>query len=53
MTGTERITTTPRGYKDILDALANPPEPNAALVAAMREYEQAGIEWRLVGESDE
>lgn len=53
MTGTERITTTPRGYQDILDALANPPEPNAALVAAMREYEQAGIEWRLVGESDE
>lgn len=46
VSGTERITTTPRGYQDILDALANPPEPNAALVAAMREYEQAGIEWR-------
>jgi uncharacterized protein (DUF1778 family) len=43
---TERITTTPRGYQDILDALINPPEPKAALVAAMREYEQAGIEWR-------
>lgn len=41
----ERITTTAKGYKDILDALAKPPKPTKALITAMRDYEAAGIQW--------
>ena len=42
----EQITTTAKGYQDVLDALAKPPKPTKALLAAMREYEAAGIQWR-------
>jgi uncharacterized protein (DUF1778 family) len=42
----EQVTTTAKGYKDVLDALAKPPKPTKALIAAMREYEAAGIQWR-------
>lgn len=42
----EQITATARGYKDVLDALAKPPKPTKALIAAMRDYESAGIQWR-------
>lgn len=42
----ERIATTAQGYRDILDVLAEPPDPSHALRAAMRDYEQAAIEWR-------
>lgn len=42
----EQITTTATGYKDVLDALAKPPKPTKALIAAMRQYEAAGIQWR-------
>ncbi len=43
---TERVGTTAKGYKDLLDALAKPPKPTKALIAAMRDYEAAGIQWR-------
>lgn len=43
--GTEQVTTSARGYRDLLDALANPPKPTKALIAAMRDYESAGIKW--------
>ncbi|MGQ0621513.1 MAG: type II toxin-antitoxin system TacA family antitoxin [Panacagrimonas sp.] len=42
----EQITTSAKGYKDVLDALAKPPKPTKALIAAMRDYESAGIQWR-------
>ena len=42
----EQVTTTAKGYKDVLDALAKPPNPTKALIAAMRDYEAAGIQWR-------
>lgn len=42
----EQITTTAKGYKDVLDALAKPPKPTKALIAAMRDYEAAGVQWR-------
>jgi uncharacterized protein (DUF1778 family) len=42
----EQVTTTAKGYKDILDALAHPPKPTKALLAAMKDYEAAGIQWR-------
>lgn len=42
----EQITTTAKGYKDVLDALANPPKPTKALIAALKDYEAAGIQWR-------
>lgn len=42
----EQVTTTARGYRDVLDALAKPPKPTKALIAAMRDYEKAGIQWR-------
>lgn len=42
----EQITTTAKGYRDVLDALARPPRPTRALIAAMRDYEGAGIQWR-------
>lgn len=42
----EQVTTSVEGYKDILDALAKPPKPTRALIAAMRDYEAAGIQWR-------
>lgn len=43
--GAEQVTTSARGYRDLLDALANPPKPTKALIAAMRDYESAGIQW--------
>lgn len=42
----EQIKTTARGYKDVLDALAKPPKPTRALIAAMRDYENTGVQWR-------
>jgi uncharacterized protein (DUF1778 family) len=42
----EQVATTAKGYKDVLDALAKPPKPTKALIAAMRDYEAAGIQWR-------
>lgn len=42
----EQVTTTAKGYKDVLDALAKPPKPTKALLAAMKNYEAAGIQWR-------
>lgn len=42
----DRIVTTDKGYRDVLDALANPPEPSKALVDAMREYHAACVRWR-------
>ena len=42
----ERVATTASGYQDVLDALANPPEPTAELIAAMRDYERAEVQWR-------
>lgn len=42
----EQITTTAKGYTDILDALAKPPKPTKALLVAMQDYEAAGIQWR-------
>jgi uncharacterized protein (DUF1778 family) len=42
----DQVTTTARGYKSVLDALAKPPKPTKALIAAMREYEASGIQWR-------
>ena len=42
----ESVATTARGYRDVLDALANPPKPTQALITAMQGYEKAGIQWR-------
>ncbi len=42
----EQVTTTAQGYADLLDALANPPQPTQALIAAMRDYQAADIQWR-------
>jgi uncharacterized protein (DUF1778 family) len=42
----EQVTTTAKGYKDVLDALAHPPKPTKALRTAMKGYENAGIQWR-------
>lgn len=42
----EQVATTAAGYKDVLDALAKPPKPTKALIAAMRDYETADIQWR-------
>jgi uncharacterized protein (DUF1778 family) len=42
----EQVVTTAKGYRDLLDALAKPPKPTKALIAAMRDYESAGIRWR-------
>ena len=42
----EQLAVTSKAYQDVLDALANPPQPTAALILAMRDYEAAGIQWR-------
>ncbi len=42
----EQLGASDRGYKDLLEALAKPPKPSKALIAAMRDYESAGIKWR-------
>ena len=42
----EQVATSAAGYRDVLDALAKPPRPTKALIAAMRDYEKAGIQWR-------
>lgn len=42
----EQVGTSAKGYADLLDALAKPPRPTKALIAAMRDYESAGIQWR-------
>lgn len=42
----EHLTVTAEAYQDVLDALANPPQPTAALILAMRDYETAAIQWR-------
>ena len=42
----KQVGTTAKGYRDLLDALAKPPKPTKALIAAMRDYESAGIQWR-------
>ena len=42
----EQLAVTSNAYQDVLDALADPPQPTAALVLAMRDYEAAGIQWR-------
>lgn len=42
----DRVKVSARGYDSLLDALANPPKPTKALIAAMREYEAADIQWR-------
>jgi uncharacterized protein (DUF1778 family) len=42
----EQVRTSAKGYKNLLDALAKPPKPSKALIAAMRDYESAGIKWR-------
>ncbi|MCP5476132.1 MAG: DUF1778 domain-containing protein [Rhodanobacteraceae bacterium] len=42
----EQLAVTSKAYRDVLDALANPPQPTAALILAMRDYEAAGIQWR-------
>jgi uncharacterized protein (DUF1778 family) len=42
----EQVTTTAKGYRDVLDALAHPPKPTKALLAALKDYEGAGIKWR-------
>lgn len=42
----EQLAVTSKAYGDVLDALANPPQPTAALILAMRDYEAAGIQWR-------
>lgn len=42
----EQIAVSAAGYRDVLDALAHPPEPTPTLIAAMRDYEAAGITWR-------
>lgn len=40
---TEQIVTTKRGFRDLLDALENPPEPTKALKAAMRKHKATGL----------
>lgn len=42
----EQITVSAKGYGNVLDALADPPKPTQALIAAMRAYEAVGIQWR-------
>lgn len=42
----ERLTVTATAYQDVLDALANPPQPTATLILDMRAYEAAAIQWR-------
>lgn len=42
----EQVTVSAKSYRDVLDALANPPQPTAALIDALRDYEAAGIQWR-------
>ncbi|WP_298188535.1 DUF1778 domain-containing protein [Metallibacterium sp.] len=42
----EQVTVSAKGYGSVLDALANPPKPTRALIAAMRDYEAVGIQWR-------
>jgi uncharacterized protein (DUF1778 family) len=42
----ESITTTAQGYQDVLEALANPPKPTKTLMAALKDYASASIEWR-------
>lgn len=42
----DHIGASAKGYKAVLDALAKPPKPTKALLAAMRDYEAAGIQWR-------
>lgn len=38
----EQLAVTSKAYQNILDAVANPPQPTAALVLAMRDYDAAG-----------
>lgn len=42
----EQVTVDANGYRDVLDALANPPRPTKALIVAMRDFEAADIQWR-------
>jgi uncharacterized protein (DUF1778 family) len=42
----EQVSVSAQGYRDVLDALANPPKPTKALIAAMRDYNAARIQWR-------
>ncbi len=42
----EQVTTTAKGYTDVLDALAHPPKPTKALRNALKDYEGTGIQWR-------
>jgi uncharacterized protein (DUF1778 family) len=39
----EQIQTTARGYKDLLEALDNPPAPTKALKTAMRKHKATGL----------
>ncbi len=39
----ERIELNARSYRDVLDLLDNPPEPNDALRRAMRAYRASGL----------
>lgn len=41
-----QVTTSASGYRNVLDALANPPKPTKSLIVAMRDFETAGIRWR-------
>lgn len=42
----DRISTSKQGFRDVLVALANPPEPTKALIDAMRDHDETGIQWR-------
>ena len=42
----EQVTVSAKAYQDVLDALANPPQPTEVLIEAMRTYQAAGIQWR-------
>lgn len=42
----EQVGTSATGYADLLKVLAKPPKPTKALIAAMLDYESAGILWR-------
>jgi len=42
----EQVTVKAKVFHDVLEALASPPQPTTALIAAMRDYESSGIQWR-------